>query len=95
MHDELDTVLAGRPPTAADLADLPRTRAVVVVHINGHPCDMASIVGICRRHELRLVEDASHAHGAIYSDEKVGGFGDVSVFSLQGAKLTAAGPDNP
>ncbi len=78
-------------PDAVEAAITPRTRAVVVVHINGHPCDMEPIVDICRRRDLRLVEDASHAHGAVYRTTKVGAFGDVSVFSLQGAKLTAAG----
>ena len=78
-------------PDAIEAAITPRTRAVVVVHINGHPCDMEPIVEICRRRDLRLVEDASHAHGAVYRTTKVGAFGDVSVFSLQGAKLTAAG----
>ncbi|MGH9276608.1 MAG: DegT/DnrJ/EryC1/StrS family aminotransferase [Acidimicrobiales bacterium] len=78
-------------PQAIEGAVTPRTRAVVVVHINGHACDMAPIVDICRRRGLALVEDASHAHGATYRDAKVGTFGDVSVFSLQGAKLTAAG----
>lgn len=78
-------------PGVIEEAITPRTRALVVVHINGHPCDMERIVEICRRHDLRLVEDCSHAHGARYADAMVGGFGDVSVFSLQGAKLTAAG----
>ena len=78
-------------PDAIEAAITPRTRAVVVVHINGHPCDMERIVDICRRRDLRLVEDASHAHGAVHGTTRVGRFGDVSVFSLQGAKLTAAG----
>jgi perosamine synthetase len=78
-------------PAVIEAAITPRTRAVVVVHINGHACDMAPIVDICRRRGLKLVEDASHAHGAMWNDTKVGRFGDVSVFSLQGAKLTAAG----
>lgn len=78
-------------PDAIEAAVTTRTRAVVVVHLNGHPCDMERIVDICRRRDLRLVEDCSHAHGATYRGDMIGGFGDVSVFSLQGAKLTAAG----
>lgn len=78
-------------PAAIEAAITPRTKAVVIVHINGHACDMEPIVDICRRRNLRLVEDASHAHGATWNDIKVGSFGDVSAFSLQGAKLTAAG----
>ena len=78
-------------PAVIEAAITPRTKAVVVVHINGHPCDMEPIVALCRRRGLALVEDASHAHGAMWNETKVGSFGDVSVFSLQGAKLTAAG----
>lgn len=76
---------------AIEAAVTPRTRAVVVVHVNGHPCDMERIADVCRRHRLRLVEDASHAHGALHGDTMVGRFGDVAVFSLQGMKLVAAG----
>jgi len=78
-------------PAAIEAAITARTRAVVVVHINGHACDLEPILKICRQRRLRLVEDCSHAHGAMYGDTRVGTFGDVSVFSLQGAKLTAAG----
>ncbi|HET7487026.1 MAG TPA: DegT/DnrJ/EryC1/StrS family aminotransferase [Acidimicrobiales bacterium] len=78
-------------PAGIEAAITPRTRAVVVVHLNGHACDMAPVVELCRRRGLRLVEDASHAHGATYDHAMVGSVGDVSVFSLQGAKLTAAG----
>lgn len=78
-------------PAAIEAAITPRTRAVVVVHINGHPCDMAPILDIARRRGLTVVEDCSHAHGAEYRGRRVGGLGDVSVFSLQGSKLVAAG----
>src|SRR5688500_16108873 len=50
-------------PAVIEAAITPRTKAVVIVHINGHACDMAPIVDICRRRGLRLVEDASVAHG--------------------------------
>ena len=78
-------------PAAIEAAITPRTRAIVVVHINGHPCDMDPIVEIARRRGLPIVEDCSHAHGAAYKGVRVGGIGDVSIFSLQGSKLTAAG----
>jgi dTDP-4-amino-4,6-dideoxygalactose transaminase len=78
-------------PAAIEAAITPRTRAIVVVHINGHVCDMDPIVEIARRRGLRLVEDCSHAHGATYRGAPVGSFGDVSVFSLQGSKLVSAG----
>ena len=78
-------------PAAIEGAITPRTRAIVVVHINGHACDMDPIAEIARRRGLRLIEDCSHAHGATVQGVPVGGIGDVSIFSLQGSKLTAAG----
>ena len=78
-------------PAVIEAAITPRTRAIVVVHLNGHPCDMARIMEIARRHGLKVVEDCSHAHGALCGNLPVGRFGDVAVFSLQGSKLTAAG----
>lgn len=78
-------------PLAIEAAITSRTRAIVVVHLNGHPCDMAPILAIARRHGLKVVEDCSHAHGATWNGAEVGGLGDVAAFSLQGSKLTAAG----
>lgn len=78
-------------PAAIEAAITSRTRAIVVVHINGHPCDMTPILAIAQKHGLKVVEDCSHAHGAMYGNARVGGLGDVSIFSLQGSKLTAAG----
>jgi perosamine synthetase len=69
----------------------PRTRAIVVAHLCGHPCDMDPIVAIARRHGLRIVEDCAQAHGAEYRGRRVGSIGDVSIFSLQASKLVAGG----
>jgi perosamine synthetase len=68
-----------------------RTRAIVVVHLWGLPCKMSEIADIARRHDLRIIEDASHAHGARWRDRPCGSLGDLSVFSLQGDKLAPAG----
>ena len=69
----------------------PRTRAIVVMHNGGMPCEMDTLLALARRHGLRVVEDASHAHGATYRGRKVGAFGDVAAFSLQTSKLCPAG----
>ncbi len=69
----------------------PRTRAVVVVHLWGMPSKMTEIRAVARRHGLRIIEDASHAHGASWRGHKAGALGDVGVFSLQGDKLAPAG----
>lgn len=68
-----------------------RTRAIVVTHMWGNPVDLARVLAIARRHNLKVVEDCSHAHGAHYAGRPVGTLGDVAVFSLQGKKLVAAG----
>src|SRR5947209_12920111 len=69
----------------------PRTRAIIAVHYLGHPADMDRILDIARRHDLRVIEDASHAHGALYKGKLVGTFGDVSAFSLMSGKSFAIG----
>jgi dTDP-4-amino-4,6-dideoxygalactose transaminase len=68
-----------------------RTKAVVVTHMWGHPCEMDEIILFCHENGLLLIEDCSHAHGATYKGKKVGTFGDVSCFSLQAAKIVTGG----
>ncbi len=69
----------------------PRTRAIMVVHIYGHPADMDPILDIAKRHNLMIIEDAAEVHGAEYKGKKCGGFGDISVFSFYANKLITTG----
>lgn len=69
----------------------PKTKAIMVVHVWGNPCDMDAIMAIAKKHNLKVVEDCSHAHGAMYKGKKVGTIGDVGCFSLQGSKILIAG----
>jgi dTDP-4-amino-4,6-dideoxygalactose transaminase len=69
----------------------PRTKAIVVVHANGYPCDLDGVLGLACERGLRVVEDCSHAHGALYRERKVGTLGDIGVFSLQHKKNLNAG----
>ena len=69
----------------------PNTRAVVVTHMWGIPCEMDPIVAICRKYNLRLIEDCSHAHGAKYHGKLVGTFGDAAAWSLQAQKTITGG----
>ena len=62
------------------------TRAIMVVHLYGKPCDMDPILEICKRHNLYLIEDCAQAHGAEYKGRKVGGFGNMSAFSFYPTK---------
>ena len=69
----------------------PRTRAIMVVHIYGHPADMDPIMDLAEEFELNVIEDAAEAHGAEYKGKKCGGLGDISVFSFYANKLITTG----
>lgn len=68
-----------------------RVRAIVPVHILGHPCDMEPILELCRKYDLVLVEDATEALGALYKGMPVGRLGDLACLSFNGNKLVTAG----
>lgn len=68
-----------------------RTKAIVVVHLWGMPSKMTEITRLARKYELKIIEDASHAQGALWRGQACGTLGDISVFSLQGGKLAPAG----
>ena len=68
-----------------------KTKAIIPVHLYGHPCDMDSILKVAREHDLYVVEDAAEAHGAEYKGKKVGSFGDISCFSFYGNKIITTG----
>ena len=67
-----------------------RTKAVIIVHLYGQPCDMDEIIRICREHNLTLIEDACQAHGAEYRGRKVGSFG-IGCFSFYATKNITTG----
>jgi perosamine synthetase len=69
----------------------PRTRAIVVVHVYGHPADMDAVLDIARRHGLYVIEDAAEAHGASYRGRPVGSLGDVACFSFYANKIITTG----
>jgi len=69
----------------------PRTKAIVAVHYLGYPADMDPIMAIARKHDLKVIEDCSHAHGARYKGKMVGTIGDVGAFSLMSGKSFAIG----
>ena len=69
----------------------PKTRAILVVHIYGHPADMDSILGLAKKYGLTVIEDAAEVHGAEYKGRKCGGIGDISTFSFYANKLITTG----
>jgi len=68
-----------------------RTRAIMPVHIYGHPVDMDPVLAIARRYNLTVIEDAAEAHGAQYKGHMCGSMGDVSVFSFYANKIITTG----
>jgi dTDP-4-amino-4,6-dideoxygalactose transaminase len=67
-----------------------KTKAILPVHLHGHPADMEPILDLARRHQLLVIEDACLALGAEYQQRKVGAIGDVGCFSLAPAKILGA-----
>ncbi|MET3520651.1 DegT/DnrJ/EryC1/StrS family aminotransferase [Mesorhizobium abyssinicae] len=78
-------------PQAIRNAITPRTRAVMAVHLYGHPCDMDAISTLCRDHDLLLVEDCAEGFGTRWKGQHVGTFGDVATFSFFGNKTITTG----
>ena len=68
-----------------------RTKAIITNDQWGHPCDKRAIVDICKKYNLKYIEDCSHAHFAEYHGQYVGTFGDAACWSLQGRKLISGG----
>lgn len=68
-----------------------RTRAIMPVHIYGHPCEMAPIWELAKKYNLIIIEDAAEAHGAEYKGKKCGSLGDLSCFSFYANKIITTG----
>jgi perosamine synthetase len=69
----------------------PRTKAIVVVHYGGHPCDMDEIHALAREYKVPVLEDAAHACGAFYKGRKIGFLSDITCFSFHAVKNLAMG----
>lgn len=78
-------------PAAAARAVTPRTKAILPVHLYGHPANMVALNQLARAHNLAVFEDAAPALGASVNGKKVGGLGRAAAFSFQGAKLLVTG----
>jgi perosamine synthetase len=68
-----------------------RTRAIMPVHIYGHPVDMDPLLALAHKYNLAIIEDAAEVHGAEYKGRKCGGLGDISCFSFYANKLITTG----
>jgi len=78
-------------PQAVEAAITPRTRAIMPVHFAGQPADMRSIMAIAKKRKLVVIEDAAHAHGALYRKQPAGSLGHMASFSFQSSKNLTSG----
>ena len=69
----------------------PKTKAILAVHLYGHPCEMLALKEIANKHWLFLIEDCAEAIGSLYQNQHVGTFGDVATFSFYGNKTITTG----
>lgn len=88
---DVDEEVYGLDPKAAARAVTPLTRALIVVHLFGHPADMNDLMALARDRELRVIEDCAQAPGAEFQNQKVGTIGDCGVFSLTESKNITTG----
>ncbi|MGQ9650367.1 MAG: DegT/DnrJ/EryC1/StrS family aminotransferase [Phycisphaerae bacterium] len=86
---ELDTFNVD--PKSIEALITPRTKAIIPVHFAGLPADMDAIMALARRHNLVVIEDAAHAHGAGYKGRGAGSIGHMGTFSFQSSKNLTAG----
>jgi dTDP-4-amino-4,6-dideoxygalactose transaminase len=78
-------------PKLAEAAITPRTKAIIAVHMGGHPADLDALTDLAKRKGLALIEDSSHAHASEWRGRRIGTFGIAGTFSFQSSKLMTAG----
>ena len=78
-------------PEEIEKAITKKTKAIICVHLAGHPCDMSKIMNIARKNNLKVIEDCAQAHGASYKDKKVGSIGDIGCWSFCQDKIMTTG----
>ncbi len=90
VYVDIDDATFNLDPQRVERAITKRTKAILPVHLYGHPADLDPLLAICRKHNLPLVEDAAQAHGATYKGKTVGTFGAVAEFSFYPGKNLGA-----
>jgi len=78
-------------PAAIEKSITSKTKAILVVHISGHPADMDEIMEIARKHDLIVIEDAAQTIGGLYKGKYTGTIGDIGVFSFNSNKIIQCG----
>jgi len=87
---DVEPIYYNLAPMKIEAAITPRTKAIMPVHLYGHPADMNPINAIAQRHGLRVIEDAAQSQGAVYQGTKCGTLGDAAAFSFYPGKNLGA-----
>ncbi len=87
---DIDPISFTMDPEQLEKAITPATKAIVPVHLYGHPADMEPILEVAKRYHLLVIEDAAQAHGAEYKGRRVGALGDMGCFSFYPGKNLGA-----
>ena len=97
LHNNLKPVLvepditsSNIDPAKIEATITKRTKAIIAVHLYGRSCDMNPITVICKKHNLKLIEDCAQSHGAKYKNKNTGTFGDFGAFSFYPTKNLGA-----
>jgi dTDP-4-amino-4,6-dideoxygalactose transaminase len=90
VYVDIDDQTFNLDPQLVERAITPRTKAVMPVHLYGHPANLDPLLAICRKHNLPLIEDAAQAHAARYKGKTVGTFGAMAGFSFYPGKNLGA-----
>ena len=88
---DIDPVTLCLDPNDIEHRICDRTKAIIVVHYMGHPADMDAIMAIARKHNVKVIEDASHSHGCLYKGRMTGTIGDIAGQSMMTGKAFALG----
>lgn len=88
---DVDPVIYTLDPNLIAPAITPKTKAIMPVHIYGHPADMDPILKIAKKHHLIVIEDSAEAHGAEYKGRLTGTLGDINAFSFYANKIVTTG----
>lgn len=88
---DVDPLTQNIDPASIERNITPRTRAIIVTHVYGHPAEMDAIMAIARKHKLFVIEDCAQAHLAYYKGRLCGTIGDVACFSFQQSKHMTTG----
>ncbi|WP_094228669.1 DegT/DnrJ/EryC1/StrS family aminotransferase [Methanolobus psychrotolerans] len=93
VYVDINPVTYTMDPLKLESAITDRTKAIIVVHLYGHPVDMDKIMSIAKKYDIRVIEDACQAHAAEYKGKKTGSLGDMAAFSFFPSKNMTVAAD--